>query len=80
MLIVVLGTVGAVGDGMSLSSSLMNNLRYGQSQQNNNHGINWKHEVAVGSRGGGVPLAVVAIAWVILVVAVVYWAGAGKGS
>ncbi|BFG39843.1 hypothetical protein CerSpe_261160 [Prunus speciosa] len=51
VVLMVLGTVGAVGDGMSTNcllvfvSRLMNNLGYGQSQQNNNHGINWMHEV-----------------------------------
>ncbi|XP_008242496.1 PREDICTED: putative ABC transporter B family member 8 [Prunus mume] len=51
VVLMVLGTVGAVGDGMSTNcllvfvSRLMNNLGYGQSQQNNNHGINWMDEV-----------------------------------
>ncbi|BBH08351.1 ABC transporter family protein [Prunus dulcis] len=51
VVLMVLGTVGAVGDGMSTNcllvfvSRLMNNLGYGQSQQNNNHGIHWMHEV-----------------------------------
>ncbi|RXH74628.1 hypothetical protein DVH24_029349 [Malus domestica] len=50
VVLMVLGTVGAIGDGMSTNclllfvSRLMNNLGYGQTQPKN-HGNNWMDEV-----------------------------------